>query len=480
MQKVKKQRRVLFVFSIIQYFIEAKNIAVLFKENGWQVSVMTGWIGDDIIEVKKFCEKNSFFYYETPHKFSYSNEVKKFNKTNQVSKKTLKNKFLQSNLFLTRVLTLFKNIIYLYHQKKYFKTFFKGETFDVVFSGPYSSCAKIDNVIAKMCKCFNIKFFCFPVFGNMCKSFNVESRKSCLRNGMLSEILYVDYDIFNKLVARFFPEWTKKDDQNNSFFMHEPTLLLSSKLLFCLEDNVWDKPSKNFDLVFVESKFAKKLLLDDGWHKDKIIISGKPSAENIIKNFKDYKHKRKIINYFNLKDANEKFILFNIEPTFEHNYSSQKDHWSRIHKICNLLLSTKKHIVISLHPLCQLKNYKFLEKQYNFKISKVFRIFDLFPYSLFVVSHLCTTNFVANNLGIKTIVFDWMKTIHQDKKNIVTEAFGYDNNSIVVNNFKDLSKKIKVLSKNTRKNNLDRFFSLTSSKIIYDNTELLLHNDTII
>ena len=66
--------------------------------------------------------------------------------------------------------------------------------------------------------------------------------------------------------------------------MHDPILLLTSKFHRILEKNIWAKPSKLFDFVFVESLSLKNHLIKiDKWSSEKVIVSGKPSAENILK-----------------------------------------------------------------------------------------------------------------------------------------------------------------------------------------------------
>ena len=54
-----------------------------------------------------------------------------------------------------------------------------------------------------------IPFFC-PVFNDICESFNIESRGNLLKAGMLSKILYVNYDIVNIILSFFFPKLGKR------------------------------------------------------------------------------------------------------------------------------------------------------------------------------------------------------------------------------------------------------------------------------
>ena len=342
LQKIKKlhPKKVLFVISIIQYFIEGKNLFLYFKKKGYEVTLLFGWTGDRLNESIVFCKKNKIRFHLLPSEFSYTQNVKN-KKINKISSRDRALFFLLRFPLVERFLTIYANIMYISRLKKYFKSYFDKNHFNCVLSGPFSSIGKFDNVIASYCKNLRIPFLCYPVFNDICESFNIESRSHLLKVGMLSKILYVNYDIVNIILSLLFPGWVRKKDKKR-FFMHDPILLLTSKFHRILEKNIWAKPSKLFDFVFVESLSLKNHLIKiDKWSSEKVIVSGKPSAENIFKMSKKLKYKKQIYSHLNLK-YNENFILYNVEPAWEHNYIDKDKHWKHFEEICEILNKTKK------------------------------------------------------------------------------------------------------------------------------------------
>ena len=289
----KNKKKILFVISIIQYFIEAKNLFLYFKKNGFEVIVLFGWKGDKLKESIKFCESHRIKYHLLPSQYSYTYTDNAKKKENKIS---LRNKILAIFLkiwLIERFFTIYSNIKNLKILKNYIKKYLHQNNYNFIFAGPYSSIGKFDNVIAYYCNKMKIPFFCFPVFNDICESFNIESRSNLLKAGMLSKILYVNYDIVNIILSFFFPGWVR-EKENRKFFMHDPILLLTSKVCGILEKNIWSKPSQFFNLIFVESLILKDQLINvDKRSKKEIIVSGKPSAENIFKSFNNIKQKKK-------------------------------------------------------------------------------------------------------------------------------------------------------------------------------------------
>ena len=78
--------------------------------------------------------------------------------------------------------------------------------------------------------------------------------------------------------------------------MHDPILLLTSKVCGILEKNIVLN-LLNFLILFRESLILKDQLINvDKRSKKKIIVSGKPSAENIFRLFNNIEQKKKFID----------------------------------------------------------------------------------------------------------------------------------------------------------------------------------------
>jgi hypothetical protein len=63
-------------------------------------------------------------------------------------------------------------------------------------------------------------------------------------------------------------------------------------------------------------------------------------------------------------------------------------------------------IVLSLHPLCRIEDYGFVEERAGFKVVDKPAIHEIYPYCRLVVSHPCSTNLLAGDFGKPLVIID--------------------------------------------------------------------------
>ncbi len=64
------------------------------------------------------------------------------------------------------------------------------------------------------------------------------------------------------------------------------------------------------------------------------------------------------------------FVLFNVEPTYEHNYATWDEHWSTFRRLMTCMQRVPEPVVLSLHPLCNREHYAFVEDEFSHKIAE--------------------------------------------------------------------------------------------------------------
>ena len=73
-----------------------------------------------------------------------------------------------------------------------------------------------------------------------------------------------------------------------------------------------------------------------------------------------------------------------------------------------------KPVIISLHPLCNPNNYRFLEYEFGLRLADA-GIHLLYPYCAFVVSFGCSTNQFALTFKKSILMYDWFR-IREDER----------------------------------------------------------------
>lgn len=396
---IKKNRNLLFVLSIPQYHIEIFPIIEHLSKDNFNISVIIGWNGDNNNRVKEIYKKLNCDVLQINKKFAYEMSKIKSKKEKIISESTAFNLFN----FLSRIILFFKYIVYFFLLKKYIKNIFNHINPQIIFQGPFHSCATFDNVINFEALKRAVHNICLPVSAYAGKKNATFARHSNFQKGMLPNLLSKNYDIINKLFALFFKNWVYSF-RGSDLFAFDPIRMFAAKLNLILEEDVWLKPSKNFDNIFVYNSFAKKMLYND-FPREKIIEIGIPTLDNSLKEFNKNNNKNVLIHLG--LNSNSKFILYNVEPSYEHKYLDKEKHWEYFNNNLKIVSSMKYPVILSLHPLCKYKDYVFAEKKFNVRIEKKLKIHDLYPYAHVVISFPCSTNIFSIIFKSNLIIYDY-------------------------------------------------------------------------
>jgi len=282
---------------------------------------------------------------------------------------------------------------------------------DVILGGPYHSCGYIDEGIAWAARNRRIPLCCLSVSAYTGERNAVEARFSNVAAGMLSG-LDARESVARRLLAGVFPSWTRSQGDMR-IFAFDPWLMLASRLTGLLPRNPWRTPSEHYDVSFVESEFSRQMLLESGVDPAEVVVAGKPLLADVFARLEDPGSLGQIYQDLGLTEG-EAFLLCNVEPSFEHRYSSWDDHWRRTRAVFDCLKRTEAPVVLSLHPLCEIDHYRPLAAECGFALSERWSIMDLYPLCAASVSFPCSTNTLAELFGRRLVVYDFFGHARED------------------------------------------------------------------
>jgi len=393
------QRRVLFVFSIYHYYREMLPVAEYYHRQGYQVHVLIGFRGATASEACDKCKAIHINVHWVPSELGYGDHL-------AADSQRGKDRSVNSRRSLLRSIGVFLSLLRKDMAiQRFADSLISSIVPDMVFGGPYHSCGEIDNGIAKVVRRRGVPYCCLPVSPYVGERQAVFARFNNLAVGMISPEIEANRSGVHRCLARFFPEWTRTRD-NRQAFMFDPLAMAASRVTGLLPANPWQKPSEDYDVVFVESEFSRKLLLESKYDCERIIVAGKPLLDKIFDNLKDKTHGAEVRRKLDL-DVDEPFILCNVEPSAEHRYSSWEDHWDRFARLMESLKATGWKIVLSLHPLCDPDKYKFVEQKYDFRLALDYKMAELYPHCSVAVSFPCSTNVLASVFNKPLVIYDF-------------------------------------------------------------------------
>jgi hypothetical protein len=284
---------------------------------------------------------------------------------------------------------------------------------DAVLLNMFHSVGEVDNAVLRSSRQAGIPVHCLtnsPYLGELAHRV---ARLNHLRTGMAGPDIKADYDLLNRLVAHFAPSWTRTLGDGTVVFYWDPVRILAAKAAGLGMNRMWLKPSLDFDKVFVFSEFSRDLLLESGYPAQKIVVAGQPLLDEILQRRHDPARQRQISSHIGVPTG-KPYLLLNIEPAMEHDYARADEHWRHFHEVMRACHGHGLPVVLSLHPLCSLDDYRFAEAQYGARISTDVFIHELYPSCAVSVSFPCSTNLLALRFRKPLIVYDFYNVIDRD------------------------------------------------------------------
>jgi hypothetical protein len=283
---------------------------------------------------------------------------------------------------------------------------------DVVIGSSYRTLGEVDDGLARVAVERSIPYCCVPQSAYLGERNAIEGRRTQLETGMYTPAIAIDHSLANRLYALLWPSWTRKAGDKR-IFSWLPKRMFAAWLNGLLAKNVWQQPSELYDLCFVESDFSRRMLLDSGYDAAKVVVVGKPVLDRVFAKRNDPDHERSLYADLVVREGSP-FVLFNVEPSYEHRYTTWDEHWARFHGWMTALKRTGLDVVLSLHPMCNPRDYRFVQDEYGFVLSERHKIGDLYPYCGVSVSFPCSTNVFAELFRTPLVIYDWVGLTKED------------------------------------------------------------------
>jgi hypothetical protein len=275
---------------------------------------------------------------------------------------------------------------------------------DVFISNNFHSCGRLDNALLDESRRKAVVSACIAVSPLVAKVIARPGRLVQYHSGMYADEQKVSHSLFSRIIAALHPEWTVADG-SACIFMWPPAAMLASRLAGLLPADVWQTPHPDFDLIFAQHARAAELLRESGVPEEKIRVHGPPRMDEVIRSLAQPAWLAKFYGDHRLR-LGEPYILWNVEPSWEHHYCTAELHWQRVRQLAVRLRVLSRPIVVSLHPLCSRADYEFLEGEFGFRISD-YGIHHVYPGCEFAVSFACSTNYYAVMLRKRILMYDW-------------------------------------------------------------------------
>lgn len=419
-------KRILFNLSVPHAVQELVPVAELFLSKQWEVTLLFGFNGQYARETADCFAAKGMEIRHVPDDLSYGDPHAGGHQRHDASKAAEKVSLLKSVRESVGVVR--RSIDFMSRCKKFAARTIESLAPDVVVSNNFQSCGRVDDALAYWCRHRQIPFYCILVSPLIGKCLTVGARVNNLRVGMLPPALRVDYNKLNRLIARIFPEWTYASE-DVAIFMFSPYQMLAARLEGLLPADIWQVPSFLFDRVFVPAELTIELLEESGYPMDKVVLSGPPRLDKVMRQLGDAGFRHDVFSHVRLPEGTP-FVLWNVEPSWEHHYASEEDHWRNFKAIAEILRAADVRIVLSLHPLCDYEHYKFIEDG-QFTISRRHRIEELYPFCSLAVSFPCSTNIYSHYFDKRLIVYDWYEM--RTKSYLFEKRFLFNNASLAEN-----------------------------------------------
>lgn len=315
---------------------------------------------------------------------------------------------------LRRAAATVRFAILLARRRRYARQVVERTAPDVVFMEQFHGWGLFDNGVVRAARRRGSLLCCIPMSPYSGEANAIGGRFDNLAAGMVGRSIRLDYDLFNRLVGWARPGWTREQD-GVRLFMMDPVQMIAARVVGLHTPDSWQKPTPEFDVVFLESDFARSMLDERSYPMTDLVIVGKPYLDAVFASLEAPDSIEEFVAELG-PIVNEPFLLWNVEPSAEHKYSSWGDHWRRTTAVADALADSGRPVVVSLHPLCAPADYSFLESRYRFVISRRLRIHDLYPRSAACVSFPCSTNQLAGLFGTPLVIYDFFGVTSENRR----------------------------------------------------------------
>ncbi|GAB1413118.1 MAG: hypothetical protein AMXMBFR31_01460 [Candidatus Desulfobacillus denitrificans] len=417
---------IMFVFTAESYHREAAPVIDDFARRGWPVRVVLGFHSEHTRRIEEACRKKGIPVELVPAGAAYgkpadAGDAGPVAPVAEIARETVWARvagLLRERLRRTGIgrLRHFPGYVAQCLRRRRIAEALIGRLKpSAVVMGSYHSSGQIDNAVARACRRRSIPMYCIPNSPYLGTLTLRVGRLNHLEQGMASPGIRVRHGLINRVLGWLFPSWTSVLPDGDRAFYWDPLMMLAATLTGLQMNRLWLKPALDFKRVFVFSDYSRDLLLADGYPAGRIVVSAPPLLDAVRERIGDAAHEEALFSHIRLP-AGTPFVLFNVEPSAEHDYCDWDRHWRQFHETLAAVAACGLPVVLSLHPLCRIDNYRFAEAQYGVTISTDFRIHDLYPYCAISVSFPCSTNLLALTFEKPLVIYDHFGILTRDEE----------------------------------------------------------------
>lgn len=190
------------------------------------------------------------------------------------------------------------------------------------------------------------------------------------------------------------------------FLFYTPSKLYSLKKYGTLSSYPWCIGNGLSNIVCVDSAETCRRYLNYKVKREKIAIVGDVAYDNLYKSYCEKNEKKiELVKKYAL-EGEKKTVVCSLPQLGEHGILPWKEHWKEISFLVKTLESLEQNVLLSLHPKMDLKNYEYLQKDYNCRIVNE-RLFEILPVADLFVATFSSTVVWAVLCGIKSVVVDF-------------------------------------------------------------------------
>jgi hypothetical protein len=402
--------RALFVFSVDQHARELHPVVADFLKRGDDVHVLIGWSGRTADAYGRQASALSASVVHTPQYLRYAPPTDGKPEPEQPAPAAAPASLvgrLRSRLGLAgySVFTFARVVREALAARRFAESIIEQLSPDVVFGSNFRATRSVDRGIAVAVNKRGIPYCCIPYSPYVGERMFELIRASYLELGFREASLRADHSLWNRIVSSVFPGWARELGAGRVFVF--PTRELFAGLLAgTLAEDPWYDPAAEYDITFVESEYSRDLLSASSYPPARIVVAGKPILDAVFARLGDDEYEGQL--YADLRLApRTPFLLYNVEPMYEHDYATWDEHWEHFRALMDCMQRTGHPVVLSLHPLCNPENYRFVEPEYGFVLA-THRLAELCPYSGMIVSYPSSTNPLAAIFDKPLVVYDWL------------------------------------------------------------------------
>lgn len=214
---------------------------------------------------------------------------------------------------------------------------------------------------------------------------------------------YAVHSPLHRLLRRLFPSWVWVY-KGVPLFFHPPWFAVAGWMLGIMPGKPWIIGGGMAKMMAVESSALRDQLLEQGMEPDKMIVTGKPSLDDIARQLAST-NRDAIRQQLGIAPT-EKLILCSVPNFAEHDLLPWDRHLVEMQFLFDAMAKTGAKVLLNLHPRSDRKRYQPLADKAGLPISDE-RIYTLLPACDILVTSYSSTVAQAVALCKPSVVVDF-------------------------------------------------------------------------